>query len=335
MLIAGAGDSSSGMGNFQVLRMARLVRLTRMTRLFKSAPELITLIKGISTAIRPVTYTLILLLTLLYVFGIVFRSQTRQGSYLEETYFSSVIHSVTTCLLHATFLDSVSVVARDVQDESLLLLGTFYLCILLTNLTVLNMLIGITCEMVSVVKHFEEERLAKATLMSQLYDILSVYDSDGNERLQKYEFELFMKNVEVKEVLWHFGVDYAGFLMLVEVLYEADAMKEHQEDVEEHQERQSVHSAVTDVYHGVSRPSGLSFDEILDLVVRLKGDNNPTVQDIVQLRQYTKQRLEKLETRIMSRLDESVAAAKKVLSSAQHLAPEQTRRATTAGGTLC
>jgi len=335
LLAVGAGQSSAAMGNFQVLRMARLVRLTRMTRLFKSAPELITLIKGISTAIRPVTYTLILLLTLLYVFGVVFRSQMKKGSYLEDTYFSSVIHSISTCLLHATFLDSVSVVAEDIGSESLMLLGIFYLCILLTNLTVLNMLIGITCEMVSVVKQCEEERLAKATLMSQLYDILTVYDSDGGNSLQKHEFDLFMRNVEVKEVLQNFEVDYTGFLTLVEVLYEAGDLErvdtlESDENSGKHS-RQSNHSIMTEVI----REPALSFDEILDLVVRLKGDNTPTVQDIVQLRQYTKQRLEKLETKILNRLDETLAATKTVLSRAENLALEQPPKPAPGVGTLC
>jgi hypothetical protein len=327
LLIIDGGGSNAAMGNFQVLRMARLVRLTRMTRLFKSAPELITLIKGISTAIRPVTYTLILLMTLLYVFGIVFRSQIRQGSYLEERYFSSVSRAVSTCLLHATFLDSVALVAEEIREESLFLLGIFYLCILLTNLTVLNMLIGITCEMVSEVKKCEEERLAKADLTSKLSDILLVYDSDGNNSLQRHEFDLFMKNVEVIEVLQHFEVDYAGFLTLAEVLYEAGSMV-----AEEHQGRPSTHSSKPPSRE--IREPALSFNEILDLVVRLKGDNTPTVQDIVELRKYTKQRLEKLETRVLKRLDESIAATTghsdwKVVSRTQTLAPEQMKHRTT------
>ncbi|CAK0877813.1 unnamed protein product [Prorocentrum cordatum] len=116
-----------------------------------------------------------------------------------------------------------------------------------------------------------QERLAKATLMSQLYDILTVYDSDGGNSLQKHEFDLFMRNVEVKEVLQNFEVDYTGFLTLVEVLYEAGDLErvdtlESDENSGKHS-RQSNHSIMTEVI----REPALSFDEILDLVVRLKG----------------------------------------------------------------
>merc|ERR1712032_1536650 len=118
-------------------------------------PDLITLIKGIQTAVRPVSITLVLLFLMIYVFGVVFRSQVKRGTELEDKYFSSVTHSMWTCLMHGTFLDEVHSVGADLRDQSKILLFFFLVSILCTNLMLLNMLIGITCEMVHVVKRAE------------------------------------------------------------------------------------------------------------------------------------------------------------------------------------
>jgi hypothetical protein len=194
----------------------------------------------------------------------------------ERVYFPSVSKSMMTLLLHGTFLDSVSVVtttlAEEPQDPEILV-ALFIISIFLTSFTVLNMLIGIVCEMVTVVSNVEKERLAKEMLTQQLQDILVVYDGDGTHTLKKQEFMLFMENAEVCHVLSRFEVDVKGLQTLTEVLFGEDSESE------------------------------LSFEDILNLVVRLKGDNAPTVHDITQMRKYIKHRLDTLEDHIMKAND--------------------------------
>merc|ERR1740121_2485703 len=106
------------------------------------------------------------------------------------------------------------------------------------------------------------------------------------------------------EVLQHFDVDYSGFLTLADVLYDNAA-------VEPDGERKTTRSIAR-------APQRLTFDEILEMVVRMKGDKSPTVQHIVHLRQYTKQRFEKIETGVLSRLEENVIEMRKCLDVPQN-----------------
>merc|ERR1712113_51304 len=235
-------------------------------------------------ALRPVTIALGLLLVLVYVFGIAFRSQVDPGSELESMYFSSVTHSMWTLLLHGTLMDAVSVIANNILEKSgRFLAGLFLLYILLSSFTVLNMLIGVVCEMVANVRQAEDERMAKNLLTSSLMDVMLVYDLDGDESLHRSEFELFIQNPEVYDVLLQFGVDVDGLQTLVEVLFQDAKIKASKND-----------AIVKQNY----KDETLTFNEILDLVVRLRGGNTPSVTDIVQLREYTKQRLDKIETSI-------------------------------------
>eukprot|EP00392_Amoebophrya_sp_AT5.2_P012611 g12718.t1 len=67
------GGEGSGTGSLAILRLLRLIRLTRLVRLMRSVPELLTLLKGISTATKAVGSTLLLLFIALYVFAIIFK----------------------------------------------------------------------------------------------------------------------------------------------------------------------------------------------------------------------------------------------------------------------
>jgi len=84
-------------------------------------------------------------------------------------------------------------------------------------------------------------------------------------------------------VLVQFGVDVDDLHTLAEILFQDAKIKASTND-----------AIVKQNYED----EALTFNEILDLVVRLKGGNTPRVTDVVQLREYTKQRLDKIETSI-------------------------------------
>ncbi|CAK0800463.1 unnamed protein product [Prorocentrum cordatum] len=130
--------------------------------------------------------------------------------------------------------------------------------------------------MVSIVKRSEDELMAKVTLRGKLHDIMDVYDSDGNGKLKQSEFDLFIRNVEVMQALHHFDVDIKGLMTLCEMLFSHVSPDGQTEEV------------------------ALSFDEIMNLAVRLKGTSACRVEDdIVKLREFTKYRLEMLEEHLI------------------------------------
>merc|ERR1719284_845730 len=85
-------DSTGGGGNAGIMRLARLLRLTRMARmgkLLRVMPELMIMIKGMKAATRSVFFTLVLLVVIMYVYGIAF-VQLASDTEVGEKFFSAV-----------------------------------------------------------------------------------------------------------------------------------------------------------------------------------------------------------------------------------------------------
>ncbi|CAJ1355532.1 unnamed protein product [Effrenium voratum] len=74
----------------RTVRLLRLTRLGRIARLLRAVPEVVTLLKGIAAAIRSVFFTLLLLLVLLFVFGVVFKTQAKEDFPQLEELFPNV-----------------------------------------------------------------------------------------------------------------------------------------------------------------------------------------------------------------------------------------------------
>ncbi|CAK0819930.1 unnamed protein product [Prorocentrum cordatum] len=276
-LLAGDERGSSLKGDLTVLRVARLLRLTRMYRLLKSVPTMMTLLRGITTSIRPVSIAVGLLILIIYLFSIIFRSLVDPGGFLEMEYFPSVTYTMLFLLMHGTFLDSVGAKGFEINREGGIVLMFFFLAyIFMTSFLMLNMLIGVVCEMVSTVKNCEQELMAKVSLQAQLSDIMDVYDADGTGSLTQSEFHLFINNLEVVQALHHFDVDIKGLDTLSEMMFSHVSPE------------------------GGSEEAAIGFDDIMSLAVRLKGTSASRVEDIVKLREFTKHRFEALEQHLIS-----------------------------------
>merc|ERR1712216_89999 len=157
VILFSAEDSerSSSMGNASVLRIARLLRLSRMTRmarLLRAMPELMILIKGMVSATRSVFFTFCLLALVMYVFAIAF---TQMGKEFQKqdaelaAYFLNVPASMYTLWIHGALLDDLSRICGILARNSPYgMLPLFFVFMLLGALTIMNMLIGVLCEVV-------------------------------------------------------------------------------------------------------------------------------------------------------------------------------------------
>jgi hypothetical protein len=258
----------------------RILRLLRLSKVFRAIPQLLTLVKGITTALPSMFFTGVLLSVLIFVFGVLFRSQTKdstckmdvetrfRGSIDRcqqiEDLFGSVTESGWTLLLYGTFLDSPSMVTSLFWDNELSHLAwAFVIFIFLASFTVLNMFIGIVCEVVSKVSKEERELQEARYLKNNLLSILQCYDKDEDECVGPEEFDTFFRNPEVHEHLSRFGTKVQGVMSLKSVVFE--------------------------------ETSRLKFSQLLELIMRLRGENKAEVTDIMELREFIRQ--SHLETR--------------------------------------
>jgi len=266
-------------------RMLRLLRLTRMSKLMKMLPELITMVKGMIAAIRAVHAALLILLLLVYVFAIIMNSLLADDDPPDRDYFSSVRGSMMTLLVQGVLLDDISGLCRHIigvpSGIALFILGIF---VLLSALTVMNMLIGVLCQVVLDVSAEEKETAVKTQMQKSLLVMLQELDADGSGQLSKSEVQEVMEIPAAVAIMNDIQVDTQHLLSLTEMLYEDD------EDT-------------------------LSIDVIMKIVLSLRGMRPPTMGDLAKSNNFL---LWALETKMQEHLNVMQPAMEAAAKAAHH-----------------
>jgi len=269
IFIASAGSDSPLGGNTAILRMARLLRLSRMgrmARLIRAVPELAILIKGMMASVRSVLTTLLLLVVIMYIFGIAF-AQLTVGTDAKKTElcdWSTVTNSMYTLWLYGVLcLDYAQEISTELRDANYLLFIAYYVFVFLALFTVLNMLIGVLCEVVTAVASSEKEAMMLNYCREKLSGILQTLDTDMDGYVSKEEFGQLLTKPEACNLLRDLGIDVLGLLDFRDVIFDMD---ENAENTDSEGYRQ------------------LDFQEFLDLIIQLRGSNHATVKDILELR---------------------------------------------------
>eukprot|EP00443_Scrippsiella_acuminata_P063161 CAMPEP_0115440850 /NCGR_PEP_ID=MMETSP0271-20121206/36513_1 /TAXON_ID=71861 /ORGANISM="Scrippsiella trochoidea, Strain CCMP3099" /LENGTH=815 /DNA_ID=CAMNT_0002866603 /DNA_START=107 /DNA_END=2552 /DNA_ORIENTATION=- len=292
LLVLGGPSASGGMGNASILRLLRLLRLSRMARmarLLRCMPELLILVKGMKAAMRSVFFTLLLLFFLLYIFGIAFVQITADSASDDvRRYFASVPKSMHALLLDGTMLDDLGGVVTTAWKGEPGLGVLFWIFVLLSSLTVLNMLIGVLCEVVSAVAATEREELQVGFVKEKLTQLLvdEGLDEDGDHQISRAEFEKLLEKPGAARLLQEVDVDVLGLVDLADYIFE--------------DEDEELGDKTDD------EPYQLSFEKFMEVVLQLRGTNNATVKDIVDFRKFVKIRLSNFEERISRNVESAL-----------------------------
>lgn len=253
------GESSAAFltgNNSSILRMARIFRLSRLIRvlrLFRVFSELLIIVKGITAAARSVLSTIVLLLIFIYVFAISFRSLVG-GTGAGDLLFSTTGQSMHTLLLYGTFLDNIEAVDEALQKEGQVYVAVLYLYILVNNFTVLNMLIGVLCTVITSISSSEKESIALEFVRRKMQRLLNTEGDDGH--VSKEQFSQLLQEPEGAQTLSEVGVDVVALVDSLGDIFRGDDGEERD----------------------------MSFEEFIDVILSLRGSNLMTIKDIVDFR---------------------------------------------------
>jgi hypothetical protein len=207
---------------------------------------------------------MVLLGLIIYVVAIAAR-QIADGSEVGAKYFSTVPESMYTLLIHGMVPD-IGDVMEDLRVEWYIAI-IFVLFVFFSTFTILNMLIGILCEVVSNVKNAEKEELDKAWLKSTLKTIMeNEIDTDHDGYISKSEFLLILEKPKAVGALSKMGYDVPALVDLSDLLFPED------EDVPE----------------GVK----LTFDEFISVLIQSRA-TFATQKDVRDLRKFIAQMFDK------------------------------------------
>jgi hypothetical protein len=190
------------------------------------------------------------------------------------------------------------------------------LFILMSAFTVLNMLIGVLCEVVSETQAGERDQLQVTLVQEKIEDVLETIDEDGSGMISKKEFESIKDDPIVKEALEEIGVEPKHLLALSDSLFEMD---DDEVELRLHEERMKQRDLI-EMQGGVMsdedslsassskgirdedkiREDGkeLTFQDFLKTICHLRPENDCSVMDVAEVRKMMRRALRKTELAI-------------------------------------
>jgi hypothetical protein len=242
----------------QPLRMLRLFKLTRMARLMKALPELVTQIKGLMRSLRAISSSMILVGLMVYVWSILMHMLMKEEyEYDTELWENSSLSFETMSKCIWTLLMAGTMMLDDASPlmSSLLYSGkfnyilsgiAFVLYAMMSAMCILQMLIGVLCDVVSTVKAEEQSATAIGLLKQELLKSLTECD-DGDGKISQDELSGIINSPKSKALLRRLNINHAFLVELQRGLYKKPG--------------QSV-----------------SIQDILELMVQCRGENVSTVE---------------------------------------------------------
>jgi len=247
--------------------------MARVARLLRSWPELTILLKGISIAARSVLSTLCLLLVLVYVFAMAFRQLTNNTA-VGHKYFRSVPFGMKVLLLKSALPDGEEIVnALGNENVFYAFVGVAFMG--LSGLTIMNMLIGVLCEVIGVVSAVEKEAMQVNFVKSELLHALKENHIRVDEDLiiSKQDFHTMLTNPAFAKSMKEVGVDPLGLLDVCDFIFSGEC--------------QSVRKS--------QLKQGLRFHELIELMLDLGGGNACRVKDVIDLRKVLLSKFEQFD----------------------------------------
>jgi len=204
--------------------------------------------------LRAVSCTLLLMLAIIYVFAVAFRQLT-DDSELGAEHFPTVPKTIRYLLLQGCTPDLTEVVL-DIWGHNDLYAIVFIIFIFIVSITIMNMLVGVLCGVINTITSVEKEQVmiefVRENLL-KLMDSVCELDEDNDGKISRDEFDALMRIPATLRTLDQMGVDVVGLVDLADFIFKDEN-------------------------------TCLSWSYFIELVLQLRGSNQATVKDIVDLR---------------------------------------------------
>lgn len=256
--------SMKGLGGtlttIRMVRLVRIARLSRMARLLRAFPELLIIIKALKFAARSVSVFFLLWILLAYTFAVGFRQITEDHP-VGEKYFPSIPHTMSFLLLTGLFGDSAPVV-EDITDLAPWMWPLMIFFLTLVSLTTMYMLVGVLVELVQNVAASEKEGLVVSHLATKLRDELErLGHKQESMELTQMEFQNLLMEPKIVTIMQEVGVDVIVLADMLDLICEDVSQKEG---------------------------GTMTFPDIVDTILSMRGSNPSTVKDIKEQTRITK-----------------------------------------------
>eukprot|EP00746_Dinoflagellata_sp_MGD_P140766 gnl/MRDRNA2_/MRDRNA2_73964_c0_seq1.p1 gnl/MRDRNA2_/MRDRNA2_73964_c0~~gnl/MRDRNA2_/MRDRNA2_73964_c0_seq1.p1 ORF type:complete len:541 (-),score=83.19 gnl/MRDRNA2_/MRDRNA2_73964_c0_seq1:170-1792(-) len=197
-----------------VLRITRLMKLTRIVRLLRFFKELWLLVRSFVSAFQTLAWTFVLLMLVLYLFGILFVRVLREGddNDLIAEWFGTLPGAMFT-LFQIVTLENWAEIAREVwKCEQSYMVFVILLFIMITNLAIMNTVTAVIVEHTLTEAMDQQDdmiRRARQELHNHASDLVHIFciaDENHNGMLSKNEFVEAIQTPETRRRLQEMGL---------------------------------------------------------------------------------------------------------------------------------
>eukprot|EP00931_Biecheleriopsis_adriatica_P117348 TRINITY_DN92876_c0_g1_i1.p1 TRINITY_DN92876_c0_g1~~TRINITY_DN92876_c0_g1_i1.p1 ORF type:complete len:843 (-),score=185.97 TRINITY_DN92876_c0_g1_i1:118-2619(-) len=278
----------------RTIRLVKLLRLSRISRLLRSVPELTIILRAIGFAARSVFVFFLLWLVIIYVFAVLLRQLT-EGQDVGGLYFGSVGASMNTLLLNGILADYAPLVNGVYEEgDSLFLWAIMLFFVLLTCITIMYMLVGVLVDVVGVIAGSEKENYTVAYVAAALRTKLEENHLDLESPIDKKTFQDILVSPETAQVLQQAHIDVIALL---------DHMKVSYEDLDR-------------------RGESMTFEKMVDMVLKGRGSNNACVRDTQDLLRILKQIIVTAKYDVLEKMTQEFASVQAGLTNLQEAAQD-------------
>ncbi|CAJ1397715.1 unnamed protein product [Effrenium voratum] len=281
--LASGGFNAGGgvLSNLSSFRLLRLLRLTRVARLMRFFPELLTLVKGMVRAMQSVGFILLFMVVVTYVFAIVFTSQLGEWDYVPpadaedptaKELFGDMGSSMMTLFTNGVLVDDLTFTLTEIRKEILALMWAFMVFIIISGMTLLNMLIGVLCQVIEDSSREEAEARQLHELKMCLVEAFQATDESQDGLINEEEWAKIATNKKVQAALLKLGVEDSMM---------EERLKQMQESL--FGRRNGTEAAEAEAAEEPERQDGLSFEEFVDQVADLRMDTPASAMEVEML----------------------------------------------------
>jgi len=205
------------------LRLLRLLRLSR-PRLMRSLPQLVTMVKGMFVASRAVASSLLMVIAMIYFYSIILQMMLKNVTPLQQ-HFGSLPRCMWTLLMDGTLMDNTGYVMNKIiainTPLAFLACTLFLSFVLLSAMTVMNMLIGVLCEVVSTCAQEEKNEVLLRHFKKTVLSVLQAFDVEKDGMISKDELQNVLSDRKSRKLLEEIQIDVDYVAELQQMLFDA------------------------------------------------------------------------------------------------------------------
>jgi hypothetical protein len=240
-----AGPAGVKLPAMSFFRLLRLARLTRMARLMRSFPELMALIKGMKAAFRGAWVIGVFLFGVMFIFSIIFVQQLAasrpdvwlacfpdapqpreippdvvcddealervdmggDGDLSAYTKFATFGDAMMTLLTHLVLGDNLNQALMFLYAVSPIYHWMGLLVVIISMVTLLNMLIGVLCDVITEAAEAEKNDSQEGKFHDTLTEAFEMLDKSQDGYIQKGEWAQIKTNVKMKHAFYALGIE--------------------------------------------------------------------------------------------------------------------------------